>query len=656
MSTNLILDIVIIFTAALLGGLLADRCKQSPIVGYILGGTIVGPHVLKLVNDSALIHQLAEIGIILLMFTLGMEFSLSRLNKVKNVAVWGGLLQIAGTVLIALPAARFMGFTYPESIFLACVVAISSTMIVMRSLGDSGDLNALHGQIMLGILIVQDIFVILMVSLLPLLKDFSSGNLSLIAVPLLKTVVLIAVMLLLSQKVIPLIMDRAAKSSSNEVFLLLALSLGLGVAAFAHQMGLSVSLGAFLAGLVISESEYTHEILGKIVSFRDGFVVLFFVSVGMLVNPAHLSANWTLSLLVLGIIVIAKAIVVFAIVRLFKYHSRVAFYAGMGLLQTGEFSIVMAQLGLGAGLINLQLYDVILATSIVSIMLTPLFINRSPQMYEFLRQRKFLSRLFPESDPGIPGDALASIKNHVVLCGYGRVGHVIGRALQYMKIPFLVIDYDYLLIKELAAQNIPYLYGDAANEIILEHAHCSSAGMIILALPDLFSNQRAAKHILAINPDIPILSRAHNNREKELLLETGVAEVVIPEAEAGLQMIWHMMMQLGLPLEKIEDYLEYLFVRDYQNINELQGNNMGKLESFKLKEFMVAPDAPWANKTLRESNIRELTGCTVVSVRIPGGPIKLNPRSSQFILPGFQIILLGTHSQLLQFATLNEGA
>lgn len=655
MSTTLILDIVIIFTAALLGGLLADRFKQSPIVGYILGGTVVGPHVLRLVNDAALIHELAEIGVILLMFTLGMEFSLSRLDKVKNVAIWGGLLQIAGTILVSTLAARFMGFPYPESIFLACVVAISSTMIVMRSLGDSGELNSVHGQIMLGILIVQDIFVILMVSLLPFLKGFSLSNLPLLALPLLKTIVLILSMLVLSRRIIPMVMDRAAKSSSNEVFLLLALSLGLGVAALAHFMGLSVSLGAFLAGLVISESEYVHEITGKIVSFRDSFVILFFVSVGMLVNPAHLSANWTLSLMVLGLIVIAKAIVVFAVVKLFRYHSRIAFYSGMGLLQTGEFSIVMAQLGLDSGLIPLQLYDIIIATSIISIMLTPIFISQSPHMYEFMRKKRFLHWLFPESDPGIPEDALAAISNHVILCGYGRVGHVIGRALQYMKIPFLVIDYDYLLIKELAAQNIPYLYGDAANEIILEHAHCQSAIMIILAMPDLFSNQRAAKNILVKNPEIPILSRAHNNREKELLLQAGVAEVVIPEAEAGLQMIWHTMMQLGLPLEKIEDYLEYLFVRDYKNINELEGSDMSKLESFKLKEFTIGPASPWANKTLRESNIRELTGCTVVSVRIPGGPIKLNPHSTQFILPSFQIIVLGTQSQLLQFATLNEG-
>ncbi|MDD3023078.1 MAG: cation:proton antiporter, partial [Syntrophomonadaceae bacterium] len=635
MSTTLILDIVIIFTAALIGGFVADRLKQSPIVGYIIGGTIVGPNVLKLVNDVALINELAELGVILLMFTLGIEFSLSRLDKVKNVAVWGGLLQICGMILIGALASHLMGFSYIESVFLACVIAISSTMIVMRSLGESGDLNSVHGQIMLGILIVQDIFVILMVSLLPFLKDFSLSNASMIAVPLLKTIILVIAMLILSRKVIPFFMDRAAKSSSNEVFLLFALSLGLGVAAFAHQMGLSVSLGAFLAGLVISESEYSHEILGKIVSFRDSFVVLFFVSVGMLVNPAHLSANWTLSLTVLGIIIIAKAVVVYAIVRIFKFHSRIAFYCGMGLLQTGEFSIVMAQLGLKAQLIDFQLYDIILATSIVSIMLTPIFMSQSPLIYEFLRKRKTLNWLFPESSSGIPEDVLAPINNHVILCGYGRVGHVIGRALQYMKISFLVIDYNHLNIKELAEHNIPYIYGDAANEIILEHAHCQSASMVILALPDILSNQRAAKNILGMSPNIPVLSRAQNNREKEILLASGVAEVVIPEAEAGLQMIWHTMMQLGLPLENIEDYLEYLFVRDYQNINELQGSDMNKLESFKLKEFTVSPSAPWANKTLRESNIREMTGCTVVSVRIPGGPIKLNPRSIQLILPSF---------------------
>lgn len=656
MASSLIFDIVVIFTAALLGGFIADRLRQSPIVGYMLGGIIVGPHVLKMVNDVSLINELGEIGVILLMFTLGIEFSLSRLDKVKKVAIWGGILQIAGMILIGILAGRLLGFSFYESFFLGCVISISSTMIVMRSLSDAGDLNSIHGQIMLGILIVQDLSVIIMVSLLPLLKNFSPQNASLLALSMVKIVVFVIIIIILSRKLIPLIMNRAARSSNNEVFLLLALSLGLGVAAFSHQMGLSVSLGAFLAGLVVSESEYTHEILGKIVSFRDSFVVLFFVSVGMLVNPASLTSNWRASLLVLSIIILAKFLVVFAVVRLFKYHSRIAFYSGMGLLQTGEFSIVMAQLGLSANLINITLYDIILATSIISILLTPLFIELSPLLYSRLRKSKYLRFVFPEPDVGPFNTEAEGLNHHVILCGYGRVGRVVGQALQYMEIPYIVIEYDYLITSELSTSGIPFIYGDASNEIVLQHAACESASMVILSMPDIFSNQRAAKNLLVLNPGLTILSRAHKNWERDILLENGISEVVIPEAEAGIQMIWHIMMRLGLPLEKMESYLEYLLFRNYNNPTDMQNRELSALETYKVQEFSINAESPWADKTLRESGIRELTGCNVVSIRKPGGKISVNPRSIEYLNPGDRVIVLGTHAQLLHFSNLNEGS
>lgn len=343
MATPVIIDICIIFLAALIGGLVAERLRQSPVVGYILGGILVGPYVMGMVGDLEVIQDFSEIGVILLMFTLGIEFSLTRLEKVRRVAVLGGVIQIAATILIGMGVGYAAGLPLYHALFLGCVVSISSTMIVLKALGDQGEVNSLHGQVMLGILIVQDLAVILMVSLLPELREFSIENLPILLFSLARSLAFVLVMVYLARRVVPVIMNHVAQSSNTDAFLILALTMGIGVAVLSHAVGLSLSLGAFLAGLVISESEYVHEIVGKIVSLRDAMVILFFVAVGMLVNPAGLFRDWVALVILLSVIMPVKFLILFSITRMFGYHSRIAFYVGMGMMQTGEFSFVLAK-------------------------------------------------------------------------------------------------------------------------------------------------------------------------------------------------------------------------------------------------------------------------------------------------------------------------
>lgn len=654
MTTSLVFDIVVIFIAAFLGGLLADRLKQSPVVGYILGGILVGPYALGLVSDAKLVHDMSELGIILLMFTLGIEFSLSRLERVRNVAVIGGALQILLTIAGGALLGHVLGFTVYQSVFLGCALSISSTMIVMRTLSDHGELNTVHGQIMLGILIVQDLSVIIMVSLLPALQSTSGQSPVLIISAVVKTLAFVVLMLYLARIIVPAVLDRAARSSSNETFLLLALSLGLGVAAFAHLIGLSVSLGAFLAGLVISESEYTHEIMGKVVSFRDAFVVLFFVAVGMMIDPKSIAPQWLASLIVLGFIIFGKLVIVFAIIRAFQFHSRIAFYCAMGLLQTGEFSIVLAQIGLGEKLIPASLYNIILATAVISILLTPFLISAAPGLYFRLKDARLFKFFFPEDFAVSTDIDTVDLQGHVILCGYGRVGRLVGEALQWLKIPFVVIEYDYITARELAWREIPLIYGDAANEVVLTHAHPETASMAILALPDVFINERVARQLRRMNPGIVILARAHTNREKEILEEAGVTEVVQPETEAGLQLTWHMMAELNLPPDKIEEYIMYMLEKDYRRLSS-GDHSQARLNALKLKEFTVAAGSPWIGKSLKESSIREMTGCHVIWIRKPDGHTSMNPHSSERLEAGDQVLVMGTTAQLLYFANLNSG-
>lgn len=651
METAILFNIAIIFIAALVGGMVAEALKQSPMIGYIGGGILAGPYVSGAINNLSLIQGFADIGVILLMFTLGMEFSLSQLAKVKRVAVGGGLLQVLLVVILAAVLGKYMGLTWYQSIFLACVFSISSTMIVLRVLGDQGELNSVHGQIMIGMLIVQDLAVIMMVSILPSLQSFGPERVPQFIHTFSIAALLIFLILFMAPKIVPRIMERAARGSNNDIFLILALSLGLGVAVLAHAVGLSVSLGAFLAGLLISESDYVHEILGKIISLRDAFVILFFVSVGMMVNPNTLFQNWQLLIMALIIIIPLKFGVFFFITRLFGYQSQISFYVGMGMMQTGEFSFVMAKMGLEKQLISAELYNVILASTLISIMLTPFFIKKAPSIYRKLQRIVWLQNIFHDSQIDLAGNEQL-LTNHVIICGYGRVGYQVGTALHQLQVPYVVIDYNYKAIADLRDQQIPYIYGDAANELVLENAFPDRADLAILALPDAFTNLRVMHALKKHNPELKVLSRAHSYWEKQKLFESGAMEVIQPEEEAGLQMVRHMILHLDLQPESVLGYLENLYFKDYHEIMRHQKMESPEDEILKIRSFELKEYSGLCGLSLRNSNIRETSGCSVVTIRRTDGEIVINPHSDEVLVAGSTLIVMGNIEQLEEFSRL----
>jgi CPA2 family monovalent cation:H+ antiporter-2 len=649
---SIILDITIIFIAALGGGLIAERLKQSPLIGYILGGIMVGPYVTGLVSNLQMVNSLADIGIILLMFTLGIEFSLKRLEKVKNIALWGGALQIAVVVIVGIGAGHLIGLNLISSVFLGCILSISSTMIVLRVLGDEGELDSLHGQIMLGILIVQDLAVILMVSVLPNLPQLSAGNALKVFTPLAIALVVVILMLYLAQKAVPVMMRRAAQASNNDVFLLFALSMGLGVSLLSEATGLSLTLGAFLAGILISESDYAHEIMGKILSLRDAFVIVFFVSVGMLVNPARLFTDIVPLIKILFVIIPVKFLVFFVIVKLFKYHSRVAFTVGTGMMQIGEFSFVMARLGLEKGLISESLYNLILASALISIILTPVFMRKSGAWLQRIQEISWLKGLFPQ--PVIEESVMPQgLSGHIILCGYGRMGKNVLIGLKHLNLPVVVIDYDHTAINDLSSQGIPCVYGDASSKIVLEHVAPEQALGAIITLPDALISRQAILSLKQLNPGLFFLARAHNPWQTLILREAGATEVIIPEAEAGFQMIRHMILNLDLPLEKVNRFLEQLFYVDYQKISKKGGYDIAK--PVRIKEFKISPLSSLVGLTLRDSNIRESSGCNVVTIKKRNGEIIFNPSSRETIEPGDILVVMGDDVQLSSFFTMKKG-
>ncbi|HHV75764.1 MAG TPA: portal protein [Syntrophothermus lipocalidus] len=650
MDYSLIVDSLVVFTAALLGGLAADRAKQSAVIGYIVAGIIIGPFVLGLVSDTHVIEAFAEIGVILLMFTLGIEFSFARLENVRPVALWGGICQIMALVVLGSIAGYVLGFSLPQALLLGCSVAISSTMLVMKVLESQGELNSLHGNIMLGILIIQDLVVVVMVTLLPWFSRLSLSSLPSLGFTLLKSILFVVAVVYVAQKIFPLVMKRAALTNDRDTFLLVALTFGIGVAVLGYFFGLSLSLGAFLAGLVISESEFTHEIIGKVSSLRNAFVILFFVSVGMLVNPICMVNNWPSLIMLLLLIVPLKFLVFFVIIRLFKYHSRVAFYVATGMIQTGEFSFVLAKLGLDYEIIPDSLYNLILASSIITMLFTPYLIEQAPRWYNWLRTKRCFAGLFPEPDIGDSAIDPTQLQGHIILCGYGRVGKSIGNALEKLQLPLVCVDFNYLAIQELTAKGIPCLYGDASSESVLVHTRPDTALLAIAALPDLASNVQVVHNLLKINPSLTVFARAHSRYEAEVLREAGALEVVEPEVEAGMETARLVILHLDVPREEVEQYLHSLYSRRVTITVQKRVYDSIRESRLKLREYLIDEKSPLAGKQLLDSSIRESTGCTVVTIKKANGELLLNPSGKEIIDAGDHLVVLGTSGQLALFS------
>lgn len=644
-----IVDITLIFVSALLGGFLAERLRQSPIVGYILGGLMVGPYTTGLVQDLALVQNFADIGVVLLMFTLGVEFSLRRLAPVRHIALGGGIAQILLLVAVGAALGLLLGMELSASIYMGCIISISSTMIVMRVLADLGDQGSFHGQVMLGWLIVQDMAVIIMVALLPVLSHSGGANIMDSLKSLLVAVVFIALMLWLAQKMVPRIMERAANLSNPDVFLLLALSMGLGIAFLSERAGLSLSLGAFLAGLVISESAFVHEVMGKVLSLRDAFVIIFFVSVGLLIDPHSLLADWPLFLLLLVCVLFIKFVIFLGTGILFGLHSRPAFIAASGMIQIGEFSFVMAHLGLGNGLVDQSLYNAILAAAIVSILLTPLVMRRAPAWYNQVVRIPILKKWL-KTPPISMEEGCEDLRDHIILIGYGRVGRNVGLGLRKLALPMVVVEYNQPVINHLAEQDIPYVFGDAANPVVLTHTRPEQAQMAILTMPDAIQNRLAIQHLRSLNPRLTIIARAHTAWERDILHSAGATDVVQPEAEAGLQMVRRMIRHLDIPSDIISDYLNTIYYADYRNI--VDSIFPRPAETLRLREFHLKAGTPLNGNTLACSRIREEIGCSVVAIRHPDGRVVHNPHSSERMQEGDRLLVMGTEGQLVEFCRM----
>ena len=549
---SLLANMAIVLVAALIGGMVARRLKLPVILGYLAGGIAIGPYGLRLVRDLEQIETLATIGVVLLLFTLGIEFSLSAVRKMGKVAILGGIAQILATAAFGLTVGWFFHLSLVDAVFFGFLIALSSTMIVIKTLMERGELGTPHGRVMIGILLVQDLSVVPLMVIVPSLGESGMALFLALGWAALKAIVFLGGMLVLGLWGLPWLMKRLAGARSRELFLLAIVCLGLGAAFGTYYFGLSVAFGAFVAGLLISQSEYAHQALADIVPLRDIFATLFFVSLGMLADPNFVMANPALVGGVVVIIILGKFLICSLIPWLFGYSPKTMLFVGSGLFQIGEFSFILAALALERGVISNDLYSLTLTSAVITILLTPFGLSLASALYHRFSQGERVSRLLAaRPDPGSPGEA-ERLSGHVVICGCGRVGRNLGRVLERRNFSCLVIDIDPRVIDSLRARGVPAIYGDASNPHILAQAQLERARVMVVTFPDPVAAELAVRNALRINPKLDVVARVHGDEEAEALQGMGVAELVRPEFEAGLEMIRHTLHRFGLTTYEIQ--------------------------------------------------------------------------------------------------------
>jgi CPA2 family monovalent cation:H+ antiporter-2 len=557
-SLGIARDVLIVLATAVVGGMLARWLRLPVILGYLAGGVAIGPHGLRFVSESATISSLAEIGVILLLFAIGLEFSLKELLKLGRVAVIGGIAQIVLTAAVGFGLGQGVGLTITGSAFFGFIIAMSSTMVVLKILMDRGELDTAHGRIMLGILLVQDLSVVPVMVLIPAVSTGTGNIWAPLGIAFGKAVGFIAAMLALGYWGMPWLMKRVAGQRTRELFLLTVVVLCLAAASGTYYVGLSPAFGAFAAGLLISQSGFARQAFADILPLRDTFGALFFVSLGMLANLEFIGDNLGTVAVVVAAIMLVKFVISTAITRFFGYGHKTVLMVGTGLVQLGEFSFILALMGWREGLFSERLYNLTIAAALVTMFLTPFIMSLNSFLYRRLSQKPWFARqLTSRVDPDERVQKL-ELSRHAVICGYGAVGRRIAEVLEKQKFGYLVIELDPTIVSALRQRGIPVIYGDASNPEILAHAGLEKARVLLCTIPDYVAAELTVRNALRINPKLDIVARVHRDADADLLKGLGVNEIVLPFFEGSLEMIRHTLHRFGMGSTDIQYILNNL--------------------------------------------------------------------------------------------------
>jgi len=644
-------DIILLIVAAFGCGVLLQRLGQPVILGYIAAGVILGPHTGGLtVSNIHDIERLAEIGVALLLFALGLEFSLKDLKPVKKVALFGTPIQIILTIGLGFGIGHLMGLEWKHSLWLGACISLSSTMVILKTLMNQGWLGTLSSKVMIGMLIVQDLAVVPLMVILPQLNNPSVG-LPALGIAALKAAAFIAGMVLLGTRLLPFLMAHIARLGSRELFLLAITAIGLGVGYVTHLVGLSFAFGAFVAGMVLSESDYGHQALSDIIPLRDLFGLLFFASVGMLFDPIFLVDHLVQVVVLVLAVGFGKGIFFAVLAWIFRYGNVIPLAVGLGLFQVGEFSFVLARVGVSTGSMGNDLYSLVLTTAILTMILTPLISGQTARLYS-LKKRWF--RHEPLETLNIPDEGL---QKHVVIAGGGRVGSQIAGVLQRFGLPLVVVELDHRRVERSRAEGLPVVYGDASHEIVLHAAEICTARLLVVTTPDVVVARSIIANAKRCNHKLDVVARTSDSSFLPIFEELGVSSVVLPEFEAGLEMTRQSLLHLRVPAPEIQRHTESLrqdlfapFFKDAQGYRTLTQLRTAE-QQFDLQWVLLVEDSPLVHRSIGGVEIRKRTGTSVVGV-IRDDKLVANPDAQFRFQANDRVAIIGTDEARQSFQTL----
>ncbi len=558
---ELITTIALGLSAAFLAGLLARRLGLPSIVGYLLAGVALGPFTPGVFADQAVATELAEIGVILLMFGVGIHFSFRDLLAVRGIAIPGAVVQSAVATALGVGLAIVLGWGVAAGVVLGLSLSVASTVVLLRALIQRNALDTVHGRAAVGWLIVEDIFTVLVLVLLPSFALVASGDSAgrdvvfALGEALLKAAALGVLMVVVGARVVPWLLLQVAREGSQEMFTLGVLAVALGIAfASSAVFGVSLALGAFLAGAVVGETDLSHKAAADALPLRDAFAVLFFVSVGMLLDPAYLVANPLPVLAVLALVVVGKSLAAIGIVSLLGYPLRTGLTVGAGLAQIGEFSFILATAGVSLGVLPVEAYQLVVAGAIISITLNPVLFALVDPLDAWLKARPKVRRRFERGGGHLarPAPTHEPMSGHAIICGWGRVGRTVSRALEARGFGYVVIEEHRRTVESLRERGVQALYGDIADAELLRHAGVARARVLVFAAYDPPAAEFAVEHSRRVNPRIEIVARVETPEESKRLLDRGASQTVEGEKELAVQMARYTLRRFGVTSREVE--------------------------------------------------------------------------------------------------------
>lgn len=552
-------DLVLVLVAAFCGGLLARRLRLPIFLGYLIGGIVIGPSVLGLVSETETINNLATIGLVLMLFTIGLEFSLPELKSTGKVAVWGGIGQVLLTAAAGLGFGSLLGWGLAESIFFGFIIAQTSTAVVFKVMSERGELGSTQGRIVLGISLMQDMSTVPLLVVLPVLAGFEVSLAESLVLAIGKALLFIAIVMAFGVWILPRIMAQAAATRSRELFVLFIVVMAMVTAFAALIFGLSAAIGGFVAGVLIGQSMFARQALANIIPLRDIFGVLFFVSLGMLADISDAFVNPGLLLLVIPFVLVVKFIIGALIPWVFGFGGRTSILTGMGLIPMGEFSFILASTGLALAVVSESLFAITVVLVAVTMVLTPFLMSLGVRIYRWISHSRWAGNIIlTRNNEDNWVESAIPLSGHAVICGHGRTAEPLTKVLQRRNLSFVVIEIDPQKVTRLRQKGIPCVFGDASNMEVLSAVHLERAKLLVCTFPAFFDVETTVRNALRLNPKLDIVARVERDQDAEELKVAGVSELVKPQFEASLEITRHALHRYGVNNTEIQYILNSL--------------------------------------------------------------------------------------------------